>query len=85
MLKKVVETYARRKPSIFNNLFGLFYGEFSNFYEKYVSAFLMLLPALPPKMRQLLRRKKHCCVRFLHSEMLSVFMLEKNASFWTTF
>lgn len=45
----------------------------------------MLLPALPPKTRQLLRRKNHCCVRFLNSEILSVFMLEKNAPFWTTF
>jgi len=48
-------------------------------------AFLMLLPALPPKMRQLFRCKNHCCVRFLGSELLSSFMLEKNVPFWTTF
>ena len=47
--------------------------------------FLMLLPALPPKMRQLFRCKNHCCVRFLGSELLSSFMLEKNVPFWTTF
>ena len=58
---------------------------FRTFTKKYVGTFLMLLPALLPKMRQLLRHKNHCYVRFLNSEILSVFMLEKNAPFWTTF
>lgn len=48
-------------------------------------AFLMLSLVLLPKKRQLLRRKNHCCVRVIGSEILSDFMLGKNALLGTTF
>ena len=84
-LKRLLKLMLEESNPFSTTFSDYFVVNFRTFRQMYLGTFLMLQPALPPKTWQLLRRKNHCCVRFLNSEILSDFMLRKNASFWTTF